>query len=69
MSTNSQRSRPRARIYAGERETDDIVQLLGKEMAIEENHQISVRDTEKEEINQRLRIEYRNRIKHIYSFF
>ena len=42
--------------------------LLGDNFSVDEMHEELVRTVEKEEINDKLRREYRNRIKHIYNF-
>ena len=64
----SGRRRQAGRIRTCDRDTNDIVELLGNDVSIDNAHQVMVRSTEKLEINQKLQNEYRNRISHIYKF-
>ena len=64
----SGRRRQAGRIRTCDRDTNDIVELLGNDVSIDDAHQVMVRSTEKLEINQKLQNEYRNRISHIYKF-
>ena len=50
------------------RDTNDGVPVLGDDLRVNKMHVNLVRTTEKEDINQTLRREYRNRIGHIYTF-
>ena len=64
MSSGARRG---GRIHAHQRDTHDC-NLLGDDFSVDEMHEELLRTTEKEEINDKLRREYRNRIKHIYIF-
>ena len=56
----SGRRRQAGRIRTCDRDTNDIVELLGNDVSIDDAHQVMVRSTEKLEINQKLQNEYRN---------
>jgi len=57
------------RIRPHERSTDDDAAIIGADIEVLEEHSTSVRDTEQKTISERNKRNYRNRIKHICSFF
>jgi hypothetical protein len=52
-----------------ERETDDLVPILGANIEVQELHSVGVRNTEQRGINLKTNRNYRNRIKDLYTFF
>ena len=65
----SRRRRQAGRIHTCDRDTNDRVKLLGNNLAIDNVHQVMVRNTRKLEINLKLQNKYCNQINHIYNSF
>jgi hypothetical protein len=62
-------SRRGGRIRPHERNTgDDNVEILGANIAVSAEHTASVKATERQDLNEKNRRNYRNRIKHIYEW-
>jgi hypothetical protein len=61
-------SQRRGRIQAHERDTNDTVEILGVDIAVSAEHTASVKATERQDLNERNRRNYRNRLKHIYEW-
>ena len=62
-------SRRGGRIRPHKRDTgDDNVEILGANIAVPAEHTASVKATERKDLNEKKRRDYRNRIKHIYEW-
>jgi hypothetical protein len=56
------------RIRPHQRDADDNVEILGANIAVSAEHTSSVKATERQDLNEKNRRNYRNRIKHIYEW-
>ena len=52
-----------------QRNTDDQTAIIGQDLAINEVHQAAITATEKSQMNDDTRREYRNRLSHIYKWW
>ena len=57
------------RIRPHERDTNDVAVVIGADIAVLEEHSISVRNTEVQHVSKENKRDYRNRLGHIYEFF
>ena len=62
-------SSSRARICLCKQNTNDAVETLGANIPMSEKHHDQIRDTLSHGMKQNPCVDYRNQIKHIYSFF
>jgi hypothetical protein len=56
------------RIRPHERDTDDTVEILGANLAVSAEHTAAVKATERQDLNEKNKRNYRNRLKHIYEW-
>jgi hypothetical protein len=56
------------RIRPHERDTDDTVEILGANISVSAEHTAAVKATERQDLNEKNKRNYRNRIKHIYEW-
>jgi hypothetical protein len=56
------------RIRPHQRDADDNVEILGANIAVSAEHTASVKATERQDLNEKNKRNYRNRIKHIYEW-
>ena len=56
------------RIRPHQRDADDRVEILGANIAVSAEHTASVKATERQDLNEKNKRNYRNRIKHIYEW-
>ena len=57
------------RIHLHQRDTDDVSQLIHANMAINAEHAAAINETNNKEMDDKTRKEYRNRIRHIYTWW